>query len=145
MCTTTVNKLVKFYFLFFRLKKTNVLLVRSLWLSALHIILVFSFSLSNTMTSLHMKTTSQAYGDFAYVSSRYRNINQKIYTTTAPPAVDEAYRLWKNDWLPTINHDYGHFYDVLAEKRRTQVLKSPDAWSYNINLGTMWCFSRKAE
>ena len=98
-----------------------------------------------TMTSLHMKTTSQAYGDFAYVSSRYRNINQKIYTTTAPPAVDEAYRLWKNDWLPTINHDYGHFYDVLAEKRRTQVLKSPDAWSYNINLGRKGRVLRKAE
>ena len=85
--------------------------------------------------NLHMKTTNQVYGDFEYVSHKYRNINQPIYTTTVPPVVDDAYRHWKREWLPTINHDYGHFYRVLAERCRSQKMKTPDAWSYNIHKG----------
>ncbi|KAI0215932.1 hypothetical protein LSAT2_032006 [Lamellibrachia satsuma] len=86
--------------------------------------------------NLHMKTTNQVYGDFEYVSGNYRNMNQPICMTTVPMVVDDAYRHWKREWLPTINHDYGHFYRVLAERRRSQKMKTPDAWSYNIHLGS---------
>ena len=90
--------------------------------------------------NLHMKTTNQVYGDFEYVSGNYRNMNQPICMTTVPMVVNDAYRHWKREWLPTINHDYGHFYRVLAERRRSQKMKTPDAWSYNIHLGTTYRF-----